>query len=120
MSASGGHMKERIINQRTEPARQSSSSIASIIGLGGGVRIQDPELQKTKGQHPRWVIRAWVERQDGRRAQERFYLGRCDEVTKREAVKAKRLVMDKINQRQWLVAAQTPFGDLIAEWLKTY
>jgi integrase len=100
--------------------RDKVSSIARLIGLGDDVRIQDPTIQKTASQHPRWYIRPWVERADGSKAQDRFYLGRCDEISKRDATKAKRAIMDKINRRQLLIAVQVPFGEFIDEWLKAY
>jgi integrase len=104
----------------TPSPRDKVSCIARLIGLGDDVRLQDPELQKTKGLRPKWYIRPWVEHPDGTKTQDRFYFGRVDEVTKREAAQKKRLVMDKINRRQLLIGVQIKFGDFIDEWLKTY
>lgn len=104
----------------TPSPRDKVSSIARLIGLGDTMRIQDPTIFKTKGKHPRWFIRPWVEHHGAPKTQERINLGHCDEVTKREAAIKKRAYMDKINRSQLVLGVQIPFGEFIDEWLKTY
>ncbi len=87
------------------------------------MRIQNPKLQKTTGRNPRWYIRPYVpvltsEGTDSR--QQRFFLGNCSEVSKRQAAIEKNRRLEKINRRQWIVTAQIPFADFIDTWLKTY
>lgn len=98
--------------------------ITRILGLGDDVpRIQNPKLQKTTGQNPRWYIRPYVPLLTANGVepkQQRIFLGVCAEVTKRHAIVLKNRAMEKINRHQWIVSSQISFGEFIDRWLKTY
>ena len=77
------------------------------------VRVQDPEILVTKGKHPQYSIRPFIDTFDQfgepAKKQMRIYLGRVSEVTKRDAIKKKNEVMAKINRSQIVLQAQIPF-----------
>lgn len=94
--------------------------ISQILGLGEEVRVQNPKLQKTRGESPRWYIRPYVDRlsETGERTsqQERIYLGSCEEMAKRPAITEKNRVMATINRSQYVVQAQINFGAFLDEY----
>jgi integrase len=104
---------------------QHTISIAQILALGDDVRVQNPDVLKTAGEKPRWYIRPYVDVFNPETGaieskQERVYLGSCDEISKREAIRKKNEIMQTINRRQYVVQAQIPFGDFLDVYLKEY
>lgn len=108
----------------TAPAQSRTISIAHILGLEAVVRVQNPAIKRTTGPNPRWFIRPWVDRigETGelKRCKERIYLGRCDEVQKREAITKRNEVMGTINRSQYVVQAQVNFSDFLDQYLREY
>lgn len=104
--------------------RVHNRMLQHVLQLEDVVRAQDPQLQKTDGRKARWFIRPYVDGFDetGKpcRRQERVYLGRCDEMTKRQAMVEKARVMALINRSQYMAASQLPFGELLDEYLKRW
>ena len=88
------------------------------------MRAQDPRIQKSDGRRPRWFVRPYVDGFDEAgqpvRRQERIYLGRCDEMTKRQAQTEKARVLSLVNKSQYMAASQLPFGEVLDEYLKRW
>ena len=88
------------------------------------MRVQDPEIFATEGKNPRWFIRPFVDSfdQEGNaiKRQIRIYLGRCDEMKKREAITKKNEVMARINKSQVVLQAQLRFGALLDHYLAEF
>lgn len=101
------------------------SPITHILGIGDEVRLQNPELKKTSGQKPQWYIRPYVDQLDAETGkvearQVRIYLGLCEEVPKRDAIRRKNEELARINRRQYIVQSQIPFGELLDTYLREY
>jgi len=98
--------------------------IARLLGLGVDMRTQNPQLEKSSGQKPRWFIRPYVKRlgADGttRSEKERIYLGLCSEMGKREAIVAKNKALATINREKYVIQSQIRFGDLLDHYEKTF
>ena len=105
-------------------SQPATISISQLLGLGDVVRVQDPEIQQTEGESPRWMIRPYVDKLDENgnvaRRQERIYLGRVSEMGKRDAIKRKNEVMATINRSQYVVQAQITFGLFLDHYQKEY
>lgn len=82
-----------------------------------GVRFQNPNILKTSGKSPRWIIRPVVPiiRPDGTpdRVQRDITLGVCAQMSKKEAEREKQRVMAEINGGQGLIQAQLCLPHLI-------
>jgi integrase len=100
----------------------SGTTVAQILGQlldDWDMRFQDPSIQKTKGKHPKWFIRPVVPIYTGGAIVSRqkvLTLGRCAEMTRKEAERAKQAKMAEINGGSALITAQVKVSDLIAEF----
>jgi integrase len=81
-----------------------------------GMRFQDPSIQKTRGKNPKYFIRPvvpqWTE-QGIERRQKTITLGRCSEMTIKQAAREKQRVMAEINGGQTLITGQIRLRELI-------
>lgn len=88
------------------------------------MRTQDPEIFTTSGKHPQYFIRPFIDTFDENgeaiKIQQRVYLGRVSEISKRDAIKKKRTVMDRINRSQVMLQAQLRFGDLLDYYIEQF
>ena len=88
------------------------------------MRVQDPEIFTTEGKNPQYYVRPFVDTfdQNGEpiKKQQRVYLGRVAEVSKRDAIKKKNEVMARINRSQVMLQAQLRFGELLDYYLEQF
>lgn len=99
-------------------------SLTHVLGLEDSVRVQDPDIFVTEGKHPQWFIRPFIDTFDREgnptKRQTRIYLGRCDEIKKREAITKKNEIMARINKSQVILQAQLKFGALLDYYLENH
>lgn len=88
------------------------------------MRSQDPDIFTTEGKNPQYYIRPFIDTFDKNgepiKKQERVYLGRVGEISKRDAIKKKAEVMARINKSQVMLQAQLRFGDLLDYYLEQF
>lgn len=83
------------------------------------MRFQDPSIQKTGGRNPKWFIRPVVPVLSGGaivKRQKVITLGRCAEMSRKQAERAKQARMAEINGGAGLITAQVKLSDVIAEF----
>jgi integrase len=84
------------------------------------MRYQDPQIERSKGRRPAYVIRPYVRvvTADGKITAERrrIRLGYCHEMTLKEAKLRKQEIMATINGGQISIAAQIPLRQVIARF----
>jgi len=94
--------------------------------LGGNMprpRYQKPIVKKTTGADPRWYIMPRIDvltEQGIRRVRRRIQLGRCAEMTRRQAEQAARQLLDRINNSRQVLENQVRFGDFVKHYLRNY
>lgn len=84
-----------------------------------GMRYQDPTIQRTTGENPRWIIRPVVPviGPGGMvRRQKVITLGMCAEMTKKEAQREKQRIMAEINGGVGIIQGQLLLRDLISKF----
>lgn len=88
------------------------------------MRVQNPDVQMTEGDNPRWFIRPYIDSFDDQgqpcKVQQRIYLGSCVEMKKREALAKRNEIMWRINKSQVVLQAQLKFGALLDHYLNEY
>lgn len=90
-----------------------------ILSDDWGMRYQDPSIQKTKGRHPKWIIRPVVPilTDSGvERRQKTITLGRVAELSPKQAAREKQRVMSEINGGTTLITGQIRLRDLIEKY----
>jgi integrase len=79
--------------------------------------FQMPNVQKQEGPRPYWYIRYRVKVLVGKnqiKRRERWHtLGRCDEMTKREALRLRDEIMRGVNCQVYTIQSHIPFGDFV-------
>jgi integrase len=101
--------------------RPRERKVSQILAFGDDVRLLNPKLQQTRGRTPRWFIRPLVERPapDGSitRKLEYIYL---EADSKKEALKERTRILERLNKRDVVLAAQLTFGELLDEYLRRH
>lgn len=101
-------------------------AIATLIValLPADVKLQNAKLERTHTSDEstsRWFVRPYVPvYRDGKLVQvkQRIYLGQVSLVSEREAQRARRVVLDKINRRQIEPQARQLFGDFLDSYIE--
>jgi integrase len=88
-------------------------------------RYQKPSVFRTKSKRPEWYFRARVDvlvaPGETARPQKPFYLGFCDEMGKREAEKARDVILSEgVNQPQVMIQSQVKFSTVIDAYRKDH
>lgn len=92
--------------------------------LPADVKLQNAKLERTHTSDDstsRWFVRPYVPvYRDGKLMQvkQRIYLGQVSLVPEREAQRARRVVLDKINRRQIEPQARQLFGDFLDSYIE--
>jgi len=99
-------------------------SLVHVLGLEDTVRTQDPDIFETEGKDPRYYVRPFIDTFDANgeptKKQQRIYLGRVSELTKRDAIRKKNEIMARVNRTQIVLQAQLPFGQLLDYYLEQF
>jgi len=86
-------------------------------------RYQRPIVKKTTGSDSRWYIMPRIDVLTDRgiqRVRRRIQLGRCAEMTRRQAEQAARQLLDRINNSRQVIENQIRFGDFVKHYLRNY
>ena len=96
--------------------------LSQLLGLGSGdVRLLNPRLQQTTGKNPKFFIRPLIERPGPggtvTRSLERIYI---EADGKKEALKERARILETLNRRDVMLAAQVNFGELLKEYTRRH
>jgi integrase len=119
----GKYAKRRSQKHRKEPRE---IDVIELLRAGGGTfmtRYQNPSVQRKKNvRHPYWFIRPTVPVRDENgvpvRRQKEISLGRCSEMTRKQAERKKAEEMVKINSGKSVLLTMIPFGRMIDEYIE--
>lgn len=87
-----------------------------------GMRFQDPSIFRSRGKHPKWQIRPVVPilGPEGRIARQKVItLGRCSEMTEKQAQREKQRIMAEINGGQALICGQIKLAEVVEKFRRS-